>query len=550
MTRLITYIQIGHGGANAGFDPNGAVVKFKNGNHSISFRIKKIRELFYNTTTLENFPVLPDRNFGLSKDDDDDHHNFDKFPSLKFSLTSIQNLTVGKVLFEHLIVSASPIPGTKISIHLFVALNSGIAQIWDKNYTFTTGSFKFSIEIDNWKFCSGCVKATSKDPEVPHTPRDRHGRHGGGDDHMMNRYLRAAKESGDDSHHGPIGTTLIKHYDANVLDIQIEFVSSTLIEFAGDDDSERNCTILHRPDDYHHIRSNRSLVSLPSDYVVNGVPAVMYVFVYYSLLYFVTCLFILYFRWVVFCRPYGFPVVDYDSKYEGTVTFRFNKFNGTLYYDPVADVNKYATPAADTPPISVSNPSPSSSDAGCFAGTETVEMLSGQMKSIADIKVGDVILAANKLGVTSYSEVVAVPHGANSATANFIQFTTKSGHSVKMTADHIVLVSDCDSSSGTDLVTAKSVKSGTCLLTTTGKQEVTAVETMILSGLYTVVTKEEFVVVNGVLASPFAVNHAVTHAFYNLHRAVYHFFPQWMKTMNGESIIARTGQYIESLVPV
>ena len=51
-------------------------------------------------------------------------------------------------------------------------------------------------------------------------------------------------------------------------------------------------------------------------------------------------------------------------------------------------------------------------------------------------------------------------------------------------------------------------------------------------------------------ASPFAVNHAVTHAFYNLHRAVYHFFPQWMKTMNGESIIARTGEYIESLVPV
>lgn len=233
---------------------------------------------------MENFPVLPDPSFGLSKHDSDDHHNFQKFPLLKFTLSSVQNLTIGQVLFEHLVVTASPVPGTTVDIHIFVALNAGIAQIWDKNYTFATGSFKFSLEVDNWKFCSGCLKATSQqDHEAGHNPPEPRGPPGNHhDNHSVSRHLREKIESQEVSPHvdlqsPPPPTPPPKHYDANVLDIQLDFVATTAIQFGGDDDSKRNCTLTNVPGDYHnkHIHSNRSLVTLPSDYVVNGIPQIM-----------------------------------------------------------------------------------------------------------------------------------------------------------------------------------------------------------------------------------------------------------------------------------
>ena len=50
---------------------------------------------------------------------------------------------------------------------------------------------------------------------------------------------------------------------------------------------------------------------------------------------------------------------------------------------------------------------------------------------------------------------------------------------------------------------------------------VSTVETVQGKGLYTIVTKEEYVVVNGIIASPFAVNHMLANLYYNVHRLVY-----------------------------
>ena len=57
---------------------------------------------------------------------------------------------------------------------------------------------------------------------------------------------------------------------------------------------------------------------------------------------------------------------------------------------------------------------------------------------------------------------------------------------------------------------------------------VSTIETVQGKGLYTVVTKEEYVVVNGIIASPFAANHMLANLYYNLHRFVYSSAPSFL----------------------
>ena len=135
----------------------------------------------------------------------------------------------------------------------------------------------------------------------------------------------------------------------------------------------------------------------------------------------------------------------------------------------------------------------------------------------------------------SFSEVVAVPHGRNSINAQFTQIATDSQRDIKMTPDHLVLAAaDCASFS---LVAASAVQAGDCLRTVDGAEKVVSVSVVEGQGVYSLVTKEEFVVVNGVVASPFAGNHAAAHAFYNIHRMLYSLAPAalaagWVKKAN------------------
>jgi len=148
-----------------------------------------------------------------------------------------------------------------------------------------------------------------------------------------------------------------------------------------------------------------------------------------------------------------------------------------------------------------------SHSSGCFAGSES------------EVAVGDKVLAANAQGDMSFSEVVAVPHGRNRENALFTRIATASQRDIKMTPDHLVLAApDCASFS---LVVASAVQAGDCLRTVDGAEKMVSVSVVEGQGVYSLVTKEEFVVVNGVVASPFAGNHAAAHAFYNIHRVLY-----------------------------
>ena len=96
-----------------------------------------------------------------------------------------------------------------------------------------------------------------------------------------------------------------------------------------------------------------------------------------------------------------------------------------------------------------------------------------------------------------------------------------------LTADHLVLGGKCGSLS---LVSAASIKVGECVRTISGgEEEVKKVSMEEKKGVYTVVTLSGgLIVVNGIVASPFAVNHHVADAFYLIQRILYYLAPSLM----------------------
>jgi len=160
-------------------------------------------------------------------------------------------------------------------------------------------------------------------------------------------------------------------------------------------------------------------------------------------------------------------------------------------------------------------------------------MESGETQTIASVRVGDRILAADAQGRTSFSPIVALPHKPNNLASTLSHITTEQGRDIKLSADHLILGGVC----GTPLtlVEAGSIAPGACMMTVDGEEPVRSNEdTSSQAGLYTVVTQEDFIVVNGFIASPFSTNHVVASAFYNIHRMAFNVAPvltqlQWMK---------------------
>jgi hypothetical protein len=87
-------------------------------------------------------------------------------------------------------------------------------------------------------------------------------------------------------------------------------------------------------------------------------------------------------------------------------------------------------------------------------------------------------------------------------------------------------------STSSTLKRAASVKVGECVLTVAGDERVVSNVDEGGAGVYTAVTmeKDALLVVNGIVASPFAVNHAVGNTFYQLHRFAYAVAPSLVAT--------------------
>lgn len=170
----------------------------------------------------------------------------------------------------------------------------------------------------------------------------------------------------------------------------------------------------------------------------------------------------------------------------------------------------------------------------CFAGTETVSLESGETKAISEVAAGDRLLAATTAGKIVFSEVVFVPHGANKEKALFVHVSTEAGHDIKMTQNHVLPAGKC----GTifPLIYAAEISVNDCILTVSGEERVVSVQSVRGEGVYTIVTYEEFIVVNGIIASSFGANHMMANLYYNIHRFVYSLRPALLKSSIFQSV--------------
>ena len=109
------------------------------------------------------------------------------------------------------------------------------------------------------------------------------------------------------------------------------------------------------------------------------------------------------------------------------------------------------------------------------------------------------IKGADRNDTISYSQVIFNPHPANNGTHFFVEVVTVNGKIVSMTPNHLLPL--CNGG----LVTARSFEEGHCVMT----QNVEA------GGVYTAVSENEFLVVDGVVVSPFALSHGIAHFLFD-----------------------------------
>ena len=218
---------------------------------------------------------------------------------------------------------------------------------------------------------------------------------------------------------------------------------------------------------------------------------------------------------------------------------------------PAASSTPTFRPSSRPTPSPVPDAAPSSSPISliptCFAGSETVTMQNGDVKAISEIQVGDVVLAADASGKTSFSSVVYVPHGPNEYSVNFVHITTSGHHDVKMTPNHIIPAGLCGSN--LPLVYASKVSAGDCIMTVTGQEVVDSVAIVPGNGVYTIVTNEEYLVVNGIIASPFGANHMMANLYYNMHRVGFAVAPTLIASVLLQSVNEKFGLIIPLFGP-
>lgn len=192
-------------------------------------------------------------------------------------------------------------------------------------------------------------------------------------------------------------------------------------------------------------------------------------------------------------------------------------------YSPTATPTGTPNSSPSSPPVNAPGGS-SSGSSSCFAGSEQVQLFDGTSVKLSDVRLGDRILSATRDGELSFADVIAIPHAKNHIEVQFISIITASNVALQLTPDHLLLGNDCLSSIPL-LISAANVREGQCLQTTRGCDPIVSKEKKKGRGIYTVVTTNEFIVVNGVVASPFAVNHAIANAFYDVYRAIYSLAP-------------------------
>jgi hypothetical protein len=74
----------------------------------------------------------------------------------------------------------------------------------------------------------------------------------------------------------------------------------------------------------------------------------------------------------------------------------------------------------------------------CFSGEDTLTLESGGTRTMAELQIGDRILSVDREGNFGFSPVVFLPHTPNQTPTTFLEVTTVSGKTVRMTKGHLL----------------------------------------------------------------------------------------------------------------
>jgi hypothetical protein len=190
----------------------------------------------------------------------------------------------------------------------------------------------------------------------------------------------------------------------------------------------------------------------------------------------------------------------------------------------------------------------------CFSKDSLLKLENGNIIKIEDAKIGDKILSYSlKENKLKYSPIVAIPHQKNNILSKFIKFTTNSGKNIKMTDKHLIPVLKQNNNTFNNIF-AEKIEINDIVKSVDGNEQITSIEIIEDEGVYTVVTLEEYIVVDNIIASPYAVFelfHLLGNIYYSLHKNLYRLNPiiinsSYFKKFD-ENVISYSMKYINEI---
>ncbi|GMR43188.1 hypothetical protein PMAYCL1PPCAC_13383, partial [Pristionchus mayeri] len=137
----------------------------------------------------------------------------------------------------------------------------------------------------------------------------------------------------------------------------------------------------------------------------------------------------------------------------------------------------------------------------CFSGDLIVETSEGP-KRMRELKTGDEVMSVEE-SVISFSPIIMFLHRDEQIMAEFNVISTANGNSVKLTNEHLIYVTDCNSSSSIRLVRAKEVTTEHCVAVsryshehTLSLQRVKSVTKIFERGIFAPLTSTGDIIVN------------------------------------------------------
>ena len=161
---------------------------------------------------------------------------------------------------------------------------------------------------------------------------------------------------------------------------------------------------------------------------------------------------------------------------------------------------------------------------GCFSKDSKIKLEDGSFKNISEVKNGDRILSYSpQKDEFVYSPVVYIIHEKNDDFSTFIELKTEKNKNIRMKTNHLIpFIKD----NKIELISADKIVINDIIKTVDGDEQIISIENSYDTGLYTLITQEEYIVVDNIVVSPFAISHIMGQFYYSMYRALFKLSPK------------------------